>query len=163
MEDSKDILLIDEILLVQKFEGKGGWTYVALPNIPQHPQNPFGWLQVKGSIDSYQLSRYKLMPMGNGHLFLPLKAEVRKLINKTAGDFVHVKLCVDDSKLPVPEEFLSCLSLDDKAQNTFEQLSESQKERFIKWIFSSKNQDLVIDRMAQSLKVLSQGLKMPPH
>jgi hypothetical protein len=87
-----DILLIDAVLPVQKFEGKGGWTYVALPTVAQNPRNPFGWLQVKGSIDSYQLSRYKLMPMGNGHLFLPLKAELRKQIKKQVGDSVHVQL-----------------------------------------------------------------------
>lgn len=156
-----DILLIDAILSVQKFEGKGGWTYVALPTIAQNPRNPFGWLQVKGSIDSYQLSRYKLMPMGNGHLFLPLKAELRKQIKKQVGDTVHIQIFLDESPLSTPTELSDCLALDSLAGNTFNMLSEHQQEAFVKWIFSSKNEDVKVERMAQSLKDLANGLTRP--
>jgi len=156
-----DILLIDAILPVQKFEGKGGWTYVALPTVAQNPRNPFGWLQVKGSIDSYQLSRYKLMPMGNGHLFLPLKAELRKQIKKQVGDTVHVQLFLDESPFSIPFEFTECLALDSFAEKVFYKLKESEQERFIKWIFSAKNEDIRVERMAQTLKDLTNGLSKP--
>ena len=156
-----DILLIDAILPVQKFEGKGGWTYVALPTIAPNPQNPFGWIQVKGSIDSYQLSRYKLMPMGNGHLFLPLKSELRKQIKKQAGDTVHIQLFLDENTLPIPIAFAECLALDSFAEKAFNKLKESQQEAFVKWIISAKNEDIQVERMAQTLKDLTNGLTKP--
>lgn len=156
-----DILLIDAILPVQKFEGKGGWTYVALPTIAQNSQNPFGWIQVKGSIDSYQLSRYKLMPMGNGHLFLPLKAELRKQIKKQAGDTVYIQLFLDESPLSIPTEFMECLALDSFAEKAFNKLDERQQEAFVKRIISAKNEDIKVERMAQTLKDLTNGLTNP--
>jgi hypothetical protein len=155
-----DILLIDAILPVQKFEGKGGWTYVALPTIAQNPQNPFGWIQVKGSIDSYQLSRYKLMPMGNGHLFLPLKAELRKQIKKQAGDTVYIQLFLDESPLSIPTEFTECLALDSFAEKAFNKLDERQQEAFVNGL-SAKNEDIQVERMAQTLKDLTNGLTKP--
>jgi len=56
--------------LLEKFPGKGGWTYAAIHGIPQDKKAPFGWVRVKGTIDGYVFRHYHLMPMGNGKLFL---------------------------------------------------------------------------------------------
>lgn len=40
--------------------------------------------------------------MGNGKLFLPVKAEIRKKIKKAEGDKVHVILYPDNEPLEVP-------------------------------------------------------------
>ena len=74
--------LIDEKYLLEKFPGKGGWTYAKIPEILQDKSSPFGWVRVRGSIDGYEIKSYHLMPMGNGNLFLPVKAEIRKKIEK---------------------------------------------------------------------------------
>jgi hypothetical protein len=74
--------LVNGDYLLQKFPGKGGWTYAAIPEILQNKKNPFGWVKVKGSVDGYELKQYKLMPMGEGRLFLPVKAAIRKKIKK---------------------------------------------------------------------------------
>ncbi len=68
----KEEPLIDANYLLEKIPGKGGWTYAAIPEIIQDKNTPFGWVTVRGFIDNYELKHYKLMPMGNGHLFLPL-------------------------------------------------------------------------------------------
>jgi hypothetical protein len=60
-------------------------------------------VKVKGSIDSVELKNYRLIPMGNGTLFLPVKAEIRKKINKKEGDFIHVILFEDNDPLEIPE------------------------------------------------------------
>jgi hypothetical protein len=86
----KEILLVDKQFLLKKFPGKGGWTYAAIPEVSQPKRIPFGWVRVKGSIDSYKFTRCKLMPMGNGQLFLPVKAEIRNKIRKKEGDMVHI-------------------------------------------------------------------------
>ena len=50
------------------------------PEIPPGQNTPFGWVKVYGTIDDYEIKNYNLQPMGNGRLFLPIKAEIRKRI-----------------------------------------------------------------------------------
>ncbi len=88
--------LVNRKYLLEKFSGKGGWTYAAIPEILPDQKAHFGWIKVKGSIDGYHFKSYKLMPMGNGKLFLPVKAEIRKKIGKNAGDYVDVILFADN-------------------------------------------------------------------
>ena len=83
---------MDRDVLLQKFPGKGGWTYAELPEFAQNPDNPFGWLTVSGSIDGFVLEKVKLMPMGDRKLFLPVKAEIRKKIKKEVPLFFNFEL-----------------------------------------------------------------------
>jgi hypothetical protein len=94
--------LVNKKYKLEKFPGKGGWTYAAIPEVLQDKHAPFGWVQVKGSIDDYEIKNYKLMPMGKGKLFLPVKAAIRKKIGKEAGDWVKVTLYADYEHLHVP-------------------------------------------------------------
>ena len=66
--------LVSRNYLLEKYPGKGGWTYAAIPEILQDKKSPFGWVKVRGWIDDFEIKNYKLMPMGNGKLFLPVKA-----------------------------------------------------------------------------------------
>ncbi len=84
--------LVNRKYLLEKYPGKGGWTYAAIPEVKPNKEKPFGWVKVSGTIDGYEIKDYHLMPMGNGDLFLPVKASIRKKINKHMGDFVHVVL-----------------------------------------------------------------------
>ena len=90
---------INKTYKLQKFEGKGGWTYALIPEIAQNKKNPFGWVTVSGFIDGFELKHYKLMPYSNGLLFMPVKASTRKIIGKHAGDTVHIKLNIDTSPI----------------------------------------------------------------
>lgn len=76
---------------LKKFPGKGGWAYAEIPESAQDKKAPFGQVKVRGKIDFYRLESYKLMPMGNGKLFFPVKAAIRKVIRKQAEDFVKIK------------------------------------------------------------------------
>ncbi|MDX5419677.1 MAG: DUF1905 domain-containing protein, partial [Hymenobacteraceae bacterium] len=71
-------LLTNKSYQLQKLPGKGGWTYAALPEILPDKHTHFGWVRVNGTIDGFELKSYNLMPMGNGQLFLPVRAEIRK-------------------------------------------------------------------------------------
>ena len=42
-------LLINQKYQLEKFPGKGGWTYVILPEIPQNIKRKFGMVKVKGT------------------------------------------------------------------------------------------------------------------
>ena len=81
--------IVNKRVKLEKFEGKGGWTYARLPEV-KPGKSWFNWVKVKGCIDDYEIKAYNLMPIGNGQLFLPVKKEIRKKIKKEAGDEVSV-------------------------------------------------------------------------
>ena len=149
--------LVDQDYLLHKMEGKGGWTYAAIPEIVQDKHAYFGWVKVRGMIDGYEIANYHLMPMGNGILFLPVKAEIRKKIGKKEGDWVHVTLYSQELPTVVPEDFLLCLQDEPAAQQRFQQLSESEQKDMMDWIYSAKRDDQKVERIAKALdKLLSQ-------
>jgi hypothetical protein len=155
-----EIPLINKMYLLQKFPGKGGWTYAEIPEVLQDKHAPFGWVQVRGSIDTHELNHYKLMPMGNGKLFLPVKAEIRKKIGKNAGDWVHVVLFADQSPVDIPEELMLCLQDDPTAHETFMGYTAGQQKEFIDWIYGAKTDDTKVARIAETLRKLSRQKKL---
>jgi hypothetical protein len=74
--------LVNNKYLLEKFPGKGGWTYAAITEVLQHKNSPFGWVKIKERIDALEIKNHKLMPMGNGRLFLPVNTEIRRKIGK---------------------------------------------------------------------------------
>ena len=152
--------VVNQQYLVKKFEGKGGWTYTEIPEIPQAKKVPFGWVTVRGTIDGYEIKQYKLMPMGNGIMFLPLKADIRKKIGKGEGDWVHVILYLDDTPLVIPEEFLVCLLDAPRAYTYFKTLTESAQKHYIDWIYEAKRLETKVNRISKTIERLEKGLKM---
>jgi len=152
--------LVNKKYILERFPGKGGWTFARIPEITQEKKAHFGWVKVKGTIDGYAISKYHLMPMGNGNLFLPVKAEIRKKINKKEGDKVHVVLYLDNEPLVVPEEMLLCLQDEPLALKFFNSLSESEQKFYIQWIYSAKKEDTKVDRMVKTINRLAKGLKL---
>lgn len=152
--------LVNKKYRLEKFKGKGGWTYTQIPEIPQDKKAHFGWVKVRGSIDGYEIRKYHLMPMGNGNLFLPVKAEIRKKINKKEGDLVHVILYPDTEPLEVPEELLLCLRDEPAALKFFQSISESEKKYYVEWIYSAKKEETKVNRLARSINRLMNGLKL---
>lgn len=60
-----DEKLVDKEYLLEKLPGKYGWTYTIIPEIRPDPNAPFNWVKVRGTIDSYQIKGYRLMPSGD--------------------------------------------------------------------------------------------------
>jgi hypothetical protein len=152
--------LVNQQYYIKKMQGKSGWTYTEIPEIPQDKKAPFGWVQVRGTIDSYEINQYKLMPMGNGHLFLPLKAEVRKQIRKKEGDWVHITLYADDSPVEIPDEFLLCLLDSPNAHRFFQTLTNSAQKQYIDWMYAAKRLETRVHRIAKAIEKMERGLKL---
>lgn len=146
--------VLNKSLQLKKFEGKGGWVYVLIEGISQDKSARFGWVLVSGWIDDYELNNVKLMSMGQGRLFLPVKAEIRKVINKKEGDFVTVKLVVNNIPKISLEELMECFE-DPLVLKRFNSQTTEKQQEMLDWINSSKVDKIQIQRIKDLLKKLS--------
>lgn len=75
---------------LQKGKNKGAWTYVVMPGSAEF-FGTRGLVKIQGTIDG-QPFRGSFMAIGDGTHMLPVKAELRQLIAKDAGDTVTIQL-----------------------------------------------------------------------
>ena len=159
---TNELPLVDKDYLLEKFPGMGGWTYTLITEIQPDKHSPFGWVKVRGSIDGYGISKFRLMPAhaGSGQLLLSVNAAVRKKIKKQAGDSVHIILYPDNDPVDIPEELLLCLQDDSEAWEFFQSLTDDEQENYVKWIYVAKTDQTKVDRIAKALVALSKHQKL---
>lgn len=156
MESEKP--LVDKDYLLFRTEGKGGWTFVEISEIPM-PKTSFGMLKVRGKIDDYEFSNVHLMPIGNGHIGLAVKTEIRKKIRKQAGDIVHLIIYKDNTSLMIPEELLLCMEHEDGVLDKFEAYTNGQRKAFVDWINSARTEQAKVNRIAKTIMMVQKGEK----
>ena len=95
--------------------------------------------------------------MGNGKLFLPVKASIRKQILKEAGDTVQIVLFLDEDPLTTPQEILACFENEPpETLQTYNNLTEGERKAYLDWIFAAKTDRTRIDRILKMMARLAE-------
>lgn len=152
--------LTDKKYTIEKYPGKGGWCFVVITGIPQSKRRKYGMVRVSGTIDTYPVTKYNLMPMANGNMFLPIKAEIRKKLHKKEGDTIHVRLFEDNTPLEIPDELLLCFQDEPKAHENFNTLSDAEQKQYLDWIYEAKREETKVDRIAHAINKLLKREKL---
>jgi len=87
---------------------------------------------------------------------LPVKAEIRKNIGKNEGDWVHIILYSDQLPHVNHDDFMICLQDEPIAYQKFIKKQVDEQKTIINWIYSAKNDELKVERMAETLNKLTQ-------
>ncbi len=150
-----NLAIVDREYTIQRFEGKGGWHYVMIQEDIKAYKGKFGWIQVRGTIDAYDMGSFQLAPYGKGNAMLTLNATVRKAINKGVGDSIKVVLYALESGISTsPNEIDEVLEFYPKALAFYKKLSPSQQKAYRDYIAESKTHidkterfNLLIDKL----------------
>ncbi len=148
-------LIIEGDFILEKFPGKGGWTFTRVPPAVLPSRKSFGMIRVCGFIDDFEFEGKHLMPMGDGFLFLPISKPIRNTIRKEQGDIVRLKLLRDEVPSNVPEELIDCLKDDPGKLQLFQKLSDADQKRWVEFIYSTNSPEIKADRIIKLLNQLS--------
>ncbi|GAB2958736.1 YdeI/OmpD-associated family protein [Hymenobacter coalescens] len=156
------LLLIDCQVTLEKFAGKGGWTYAPLPPLPPGGGH-FGTRPVTGRIDEHPLAACHLMPMGQGRLFLPINAALRKRLAKQAGDTVRLVLYDASPAAGIAEaDFEECLAEQPAALRHYRQLLPAQRLSWRQWVAAAPTEAAQVARAERALVLLAHSPALPP-
>ncbi|MBN7809735.1 DUF1905 domain-containing protein [Algoriphagus sp. H41] len=147
-------LILEGDFLLERFPGKGGWTFVRVPVTSLSGGKAFGMVKLDGSIDEVEFVGKHLMPMKKGILFLPVSKPIRSQIKKEEGDVVRLRLFRKDIPDSIPAELIACLEDDPGTLPLFQQLSESEQKHWIEFIYSTDSEQTKADRIVKLLTEL---------
>lgn len=141
---------------IQRFDAKGGWTYVIVPatvaqKLKRGNRQSF---RVKGHLDKLPVKSLALMPMGDGRFMIPLNAKLRKGFGKSAGAKLRIAVTEDRTPRRVDADLLLCLEEEPEANAFFQSLSKSHQWYYSNWIATAKTESTKVKRIARCIAAL---------
>ena len=124
-----------------------------LENVPKKRNST---VRVRGRIDAYEIRDFHIWAMKKG-TFMAVKADIRKIIKKEAGDTVELELFLDEAPMVVQNDFFDCLKEEPALAKRFEKLPKGQQRKITDWIFSVKVDDDVVARIGKVMDALADG------
>ena len=141
---------------IERFDKKGektGWHFIEISAAKAKKlKGSKVSFRVKGTIDALTIQKTALIPMGNGDFILPLNATLRKAIGKKHGDKITLNLELDERKLILSPDLISCLKEDPAALQFFKSLPPSHQQYYSKWIESAKTAATKAKRIVISME-----------
>lgn len=144
---------------IQRFDKKGektGWQYIEISAAQARKlKDSKVSFRVKGKLDSVAIQKTAILPMGDGQFILPINATHRKALEKKHGDKIKIQLELDERKLPLSADLMTCLQEDPEALKFFQSLPPSHQSYYSKWIESAKTPSTKTKRIVMSMNGFS--------
>ncbi len=145
--------LVSKKYTMERFNTKGGWTYILIPEIPQDRSSYFGVTKVTGSIDGFDLGTVSLMP-SKGGLFMSVNAAMRKKLGKQAGDEVVLELYADVSVETSASDLVDCLKDEPTAYAAFNKRPTIARKAWIEEVNKIKDAEARVRRIVAIMEEL---------
>lgn len=139
---------------------KSGWTYFELSAEIASRIKP-GYkrsFRVKGKIDKVDVKGLATIPIGDGNFIVSINAPLRRLLGKSQGDQVSVKLTEDKEEYRINESLLECLRDEPRAFEHFNKMPPSHQKYYSRWIESARTNATQIKRIALTVNSLARGM-----
>lgn len=149
--------LIEGEFFLEKFSGKGGWTFVRLPISQLGAKTHFGMLKVFGSVDTFEFKEKTLMPMGDGFLFLPISKEIRSQIKKEDGEKVILQLFRNGIPTQLTDELRDCLMDDPGKLDLYLNQTSEMQTKWLEMIYSATTEEQKAERIVRLLEYLGKN------
>ena len=148
--------MVTFVATIQRFEAKGGWTYVIVPatvaeKLKRGNRQSF---RVKGHLDQLPVKSLAVMPMGNGKFMIPLNAKLRKGFGKSAGAKLRLALTEDKAPRRYDTDLLLCLNEEPGAKAFFQSMSKSNQWYYSHWVATAKTDATKAKRIARCIAAL---------
>ena len=144
---------------IKKVDGKDA-SYI---EIPFDVEKEFGAkrIKVKASFDGIEY-RGSIVKMGLPCYMIGLTKDIRNKIGKTYGDTVKVivERDVEERIIEIPEELKLRFNDNKEAYDFYNDLSYSQKKKYVTWINSAKKKETFEKRIKDTIIKLSNKEKM---
>lgn len=147
-------LIVEGTFVLERFPSKGGWTFIKLSGELITTGKAFGMMEISGSIDDFTFEGKHLMPMGNGHVFLPVAKPIRKALGKEEGDEVFIRFFRKEIPNKLPQELIDCLNDDPGKLMLFKKLPKIEQRHWIEHIYNTEDMETRSGRIIKLLASL---------
>jgi len=148
--------IISGTFVLKKGKEKGSWTFVEMPVLENVPKKRNSTVRIRGTIDAFELRDFHIWAMKKG-TFMAVKADIRKIINKEAGDTVSLVLYLDEAPMVVRDDLLTCLREEPSLLTRFEKLPKKNQKEITDWVFAAGTDDGIVARIAKVMEGLESG------
>lgn len=150
--------------VIQRFGSYGektGWTYIEIPASIATQLKPGTKVsfRVKGKLDSLQIEKASLLPMGQGNFVLPINKSMRSVIKKPVGATLKADLSADERTPEIDPELLLCLRDEPRALDFFYSMPGSHQRYFSKWITGAKTPETKARRITKTIAAMLNNKK----
>ncbi|MCU0429794.1 MAG: DUF1905 domain-containing protein [Cytophagaceae bacterium] len=150
-----EYLVENEKLELKYQPGKGAWTYnIQIPNT-KDIVGKWGTIKVSGFIDDYKIESKNLLSIKGQDKLISINGDIRKSINKDAGDFVIVTLYLLTPQTKITENDILETLQDANVLSVFNGLESDEKKEIISKITAQKIEETQTNMLIQLINRLS--------
>lgn len=153
------VLIQNQELELQYKKGNGAWTYhLIIPNTAKI-EGKWGSLKVSGQIDNYKIDELNLAPRRKQDKMISVNKDIRKAIQKSAGDKVNVTLYLVKTDHSLNEATILKCFKDAGVLHILEEFPESKTLKIILEIRSKPSEEKQIEKLNYYISLFLEAKK----